>query len=120
MKRFRVTTPVLCLLSLTSCGGDGRTPPSGGGIPGVIPTPVSWAIAGTVSDAVTGAPIGGATLSFAGQPPLTTDTDGTWTLKGTGGAATRQVVTITAPGYVDHETSVRWESGGRQDVAVTL
>lgn len=118
MKRILQGTAVLCCLNLSACGGGSpATPPNG---PSPAPTILSWAIGGTVSDAVTGAPISGATLSFAGQQPVTSNSDGTWTLNGTGTAATRQSVTITAQGYVDRETSIRWESGGRRDVGLTL
>jgi len=81
---------------------------------------LTWTVSGTVSDAVTGAPIAGAILSFSGQPPLTSATDGTWTLSGTGTAASRQAVTITAAGYIDHDTNIRWDTAGRRDVALTL
>lgn len=119
MKRIFQISAVWCCVHLTSCGGDGTAPPAGpSAVP--IPPPVTWAIAGTVSDAVTGAPINGATLTFAGQQPLTSGSDGGWTLNGTGTATTRQALTITAPGYVDRETSIRWESAGRRDVALTL
>ena len=121
MKQILQTAAVLCCVNLAACGSDGGPPaPTNGPSPLPTPTVVSWAIAGTVLDAVTGAPISGATLSFAGQQPLTSGSDGTWALNGTSNAATRQALTVTAPGYVDRETSIRWESGGRRDVALTL
>jgi hypothetical protein len=119
MTRILQTAAVLCCVSLTACGGDAPTPPSGpSGV--TIPPPITWSIAGTVSDAVTGTPIGAATLTFGGQQPLTSGSDGAWTLNGTGTVSTRQTLAITAPGYIDRETSIRWESVGRRDVALTL
>jgi hypothetical protein len=108
-------------VSLMCCGGgDGKSSSPSAPTPLPSPTVQTWTMSGTVSDAVTGTPIGGATLSFSGQSPLTAGGDGTWTLNGTGTAATRQAVTLTAPGYIDRDTSVRWETGGRRDVTLTL
>jgi hypothetical protein len=118
-RTFRAAICLSCVC-LTFCGGSTPMTPSPQPPP-PTPTPaVTWTISGTVSDAVTGAAIGAASLSFSGQPILTTGSDGGWTLSGTGTAATRQAVTISAPGYIDHETSIKWESGGRRDVALTL
>jgi hypothetical protein len=117
MKRILQAVACPLCVCLTFCGGP--TAPSNQPPP-PPPPPQTWTMTGTVTDAVSGAPIGGATLSFAGQPASTSGGDGGWTLTGTGTAATRQALTVSAPGYIDHETAIRLESGGRRDVALTL
>src|SRR5262245_7312605 len=107
MRRILRASICLSFVCVTFCGGSptspGGQPPSSPPAPTPTPT-LTWALSGTVSDAVTGAPISGATLSFANQPVMTTSGDGGWTLSGTGTAATRQALTISAPGYIDRDT----------------
>jgi hypothetical protein len=51
-------------------------------------------------DAISGAAISGATLTFATvNQTQTTGADGGWTLTGTATAAARQSVTVAASGY---------------------
>lgn len=108
---------VAAALALGACGGAPASPvdPSAG-----TSTSQSWSIAGTVVDAVTGVPITGASVAFAGQPVITTSAGGRWTYTGTGPVAARQAVTVSAAGYVSRETAVRWEQTGRTDIALDL
>jgi hypothetical protein len=103
-----------------ACGG-GSTPSAPTPPPTTTPTPSqNWTLAGTVSDTLTGAPIGGATLTFSGRPAVVTTSDGGWTLTGTGTVATRQQAIVEASGYLTHETNVRWEASGRTGIGTDL
>lgn len=63
----------------------------------------------------------GAALIFSTvNQTLTTGGDGRWTLTGTGTAAARQAVSISASGYLTYETGVRWEQGGRRDLHLPI
>ena len=64
----------------------------------------------------------GATLAFTGHPSTTTDSAGGWQLQGTGSSPGTAVLqsTITAAGFIEHETRIQWKSSGRSDVALTL
>jgi hypothetical protein len=72
-----------------------------------------------VIDNTTAAPIAGATLAFAGGTSVTSADDGAWRLEGSG-QSSHPAVTITADGYLTHETTVRWQSTGRADVRLDL
>lgn len=66
-------------------------------------------------------PISGASLAFTTvNQTQTSGSDGGWTLTGTGTAATRQAVTVTAAGYLTYETGVRWDQAGRRDIRLDL
>lgn len=100
--------------SIVACGG-GNSPSGPTG-----PTPRNWTLAGTVTDTLSGSPIGGATLTFSGRPAISTGGDGAWQLTGTGPISTRQAVVIAADGYVTRETTVKWEAAGRSGIALDL
>ena len=103
-----------------ACGGSTPSAPS----PSVSqPAPApsqDWTLAGSVNDAVTGNGLAGATLTFAGRSPITTNATGGWELSGSGTIQANQSVTISAPGYITHDTTVRWQSTGRQAIALDL
>jgi hypothetical protein len=117
-----------CLFSLLvaatfGCGGSSSSPGPGPIAPSPTPTPsTSWSVSGVVTDAITGAAVPGATLAFAGMPPVISDGRGAWRIEGTGdGPGSPSLAsTITAPGFIEHETRVAWTSTGRSDVAFTL
>ena len=117
---LRTVGPVLALVGFAACGG-GSTPP---GVTNPTPTPTpqpSWSLGGTVVDAVSGAPIPGASLAFSTvNQTQTSGGDGGWTLTGTGTATTRQAVSVSASGYLSYETGIRWEQAGRRDIQLAV
>lgn len=115
---FRSLAPLTLLAVLMACGSSDSS--QGTGAPSPMPAPSgAWRITGTVVDTLSGAAVPGATLSFSGASPISVTNGGAWMLEGTGTAA-NQAVTISASGYVTRETTVRWESGGRNDVRLDL
>ena len=111
-----------CVLGLAACGGSSGSGP-GPVAPPPAPSPsASWSIAGTVTDAVTGQGVAGATLAFTGFSSVTSDAGGNWQLQGTGSSPgiTAFTPTITAAGFVTRETRIEWKTGGRADVGLSL
>ena len=106
------------------CGDSGGSRPASPTAPAgpSAPAASSWAIRGTLRDAVSGQAVVGATLAFAGLSTTTTDGDGSWRLEGSGNSpgATVLLSTITAAGFVERETRIQWTATGRSDVALTL
>jgi hypothetical protein len=80
----------------------------------------TWALAGRVTDNVTGQSVSGGTLTIDGRTPVTTDGDGRWRLEGTGTAASTLVATVRGPGFITRETFIRWQTGGRDDIALDV
>src|SRR5262245_32662628 len=122
--RAHMRQPVIAILvlGLSACGGGSPSSPSTPTPPTTSPPATSsWTMSGSVVDVVTGAPISGASLAFSTiNQTQTSGSDGGWSLSGSGSAATRQAVTVTAAGYLTHETGVRWDSAGRRDVQFQL
>lgn len=118
---MRALIGLACLVLVSSCGG-GSSPTTPTPAPSPTPAPLaSWSLSGSVVDVVTGAAVSGATLAFSTvNQTLTTGGDGGWTLTGTGVAAARQAVSISAPGYLAYETGVRWEQAGRRDIQLRI
>lgn len=112
---------VICLT--TGCGGGGPSSPSTAP-PGVVtpppPAPNVRTLSGTVIDAITGAPVAGATIAFAKLSSVTSDATGAWNTTVTGTIETSQPVRISATGYISHDTAVRWESSGRANLIFPL
>lgn len=88
----------------------------------LAPVASTWSIGGSITDAVSGQAVAGATLTFTGHPPATTDGNGHWQLQGTGASpgASVLVSTITAGGFLERNTRIEWKAGGRTDIALTL
>lgn len=113
----------LLVASTCGCGGSSSAPGPGPIAPSPSPNPTtSWSISGVVTDAVTGAAVSGATLAFAGMPPVIADGSGMWRIEGAGAGpgSPSLASTITAPGFIAHDTRVAWTSAGRSDVAFAL
>lgn len=107
------------LLAVAACGGS-PSAPSPPPPPPAPPVPQTWTLGGPLTDAVTRAPVGGATVSVAGYEPAATNDAGLWQIQGTGFPFAPLATTITAPGYITRETRVTWRAGGRQDAALDL
>jgi len=107
--------PIGMLLALVACGGGSSAPTSPAPAPQPAPAPAPGILSGILVDTVSGAPVAGASLAFAGGPVLTTSSDGRWEFAPAGTTALRDVV-VTAAGLVTRQTAVRWEAAGRADV----
>ena len=113
---------VLAVLCATAaCGGSSPSPtvPSTPAPPS--PPPVAtWSVQGVVTDAMSGAPVPGATLKLADRPEVSTDATGAWQFTGSGTIQTSQSLTIDAAGYFTRSTGMRWDTPGRTNVAFSL
>ena len=108
--------PLTLLAVAAACGGSDSSQLA----PSPMPAPPgTWRISGTVVDTLSGDAVSGATLSFSGAAPIPVTGGGAWMLEGTGTSA-NQAVTVSAPGYLTRETTVRWDSGGRNGVRLDL
>lgn len=104
------------------CGGSSSprpTSPAPSPLPG---TPSTWSIGGSITDAVTGQGVSGATLAFTDFKSVTTDVSGRWELSGTGSSPglVSLASTISASGFHSRDTRIEWKTGGRSDVALSL
>jgi hypothetical protein len=109
----------VAVLGIAACGDSSPTKPT----PPLPPPPTvvqSWALGGTVTDAVSGAPVADASVTVAGYGAVTTDAGGVWRVQGTGSSFAPLATIIAAPGFVTRETAVDLRSGGRQDIALSL
>src|SRR5688500_12070466 len=100
----------VALLSF-GCGGGSPTQPS------PSPAPTTATISGLITTPLTGVPVAGATLAFLSRT-VTTDAAGAWSLDGQNANASLSV-TISAPGYITRETTIKTEQG-RTGVEVDL
>lgn len=105
---------VLACATSAACGG-GASPPTR---PSQSP-PITWTLAGSVVDTLTGEPVPGAVLAFSGLETITTSDSGTWHLPGTG-FTSHPGLEISADGYLTRQTTVRWEQTGRSDVRLDV
>ena len=120
-KTLHVCTVTVSVL-VAGCGGKTSTSPTPPP-PVVTPPPTfnNWTLAGTIKDAITGAPIPGASVALAKLSATTTsNAEGLWTVTGTGTVDASQPLRVSASGYVTHNSGVRWESGGRANVDLVL
>jgi hypothetical protein len=119
----RPAAVVAATVILVSCSGDSPRQPTTPSTPPVTPPPPpaqTWALAGRLTDNVTGQPIGGATLTIAGRGPVSTDGDGQWRLEGTGTSSATLAAAVEASGFVTRQTFIRWQTGGRADIGLDL
>ena len=107
------------LALLCACGGSPTRPTPAPPPPPPPPAASTWTIGGQVVDTLSAQPVAGASLAFAGGSSSTASASGDWLLQGTGTSA-NQAVTISAPGYMTRETTVRWAATGRTDVRLDL
>ena len=111
-----------CAILLAACGGSSNQGPGPVAPSPPPPSTSTWSIAGTVTDAISGQGIAGATLAFTGFSSTTTDGSGRWELQGSGSSPGVTVFTplVTASGFLPRETRVEWRAGGRTEVGLTL
>jgi hypothetical protein len=114
MRRFFIA--VAATLS-AACGGSSSTPTGPSNPP--PPPPGAQAIAGRVTDLLTGAAVSGARV-LVGSAAVTTGGDGSWRVDVAAPTTDRLLTTITAGGYQPRETYIPWTNGGRQDVAIDM
>jgi hypothetical protein len=112
---------ILAVLVLaTACGATPSSPTSSPPVVMPPPAPTPWTLAGATMDAVTGAPISGAAVAFAKLSTVTSNAAGEWTMTGTGPVDVSQPLKVSAPGYITHDTHVRWQIGGRANLDILL
>jgi len=115
-------TAAMAVTAVIGCGGTPSSPTAAPPVvtPSPTPTANTWTLAGTVSDAVTRAPISGASLAFSKLSTVTSDSAGAWSMNGTGTADASQSLVVSAPGYLTHNTGIRWQASGRTNLEVLL
>jgi hypothetical protein len=108
------------------CGGSGggspRTPTQPSPGPTTPASPPNGTLRGTVADTATGTPVAGAALNVSLDPPtvLTTDGQGLWEFSRSGATPLGIPVSISAPGFLERRTQLRWESGERSNIALDV
>lgn len=110
---------VVLALSLSGCSDDGPSAPSSplpGSGPGV--TVAGGTLSGRVVNAVTGAPVRGASIEVHGMGLTSADSDGGFRVELPASGNIR--VVIAAPGYWTRETGMRPVSGSLPLVALSL
>ncbi len=111
-----MTPPLLALVlaaavAAAGCTAPAPTQPSAPPTPAAVaepappPAPTSWTVSGRVTSGPTGAPVAGATASYEGLDPVTSDASGAYALVTTE-AATKHL-TVSAPGFMTRETRLR-------------
>jgi hypothetical protein len=120
LKDRRTFARVTLLVLLTAgCGSSGPSAPSSPPAqPATQPAARTSTLGGTLVDTVTGAPIGGASITVAGRSAVTTTGDGRWESTGSVLSGSRQSVRIEAPGYLARETAIAWTGADRRDVTL--
>jgi hypothetical protein len=118
----RRLAPFWLALVFSACGGSSSTPSSPAAPTPAGPSATNWSIGGTVTDAITGEAVAGATVALSGHSPATTDGSGNWQVQGAGAAPAATVLEskISASGFLEHETRISWRTGGRSDVRLSL
>jgi hypothetical protein len=107
---------------LVACGGSkGSGNPAQPSPPPAPAGPPSWTFRGAIAETLSGAPVEGATVTFAlagGATSVTTAPGGQWEL--TRATSEGQIaVTVAAPGYVERLVHLR-PPGGTREVAIDL
>lgn len=122
----RLLPAVTCLLLVVACGKDSSSPAP---TPTPTPTPTppapvvpstQWSIAGRVVEALSGAPVSGATLEPTGFAGVNSGADGTFIFQSsTFPQFSPYLVTVRAPGYLTREAQVTWQRD-RTGVEISL
>jgi hypothetical protein len=115
----RKVAVALVALSLHGCGDDGPSSPSPGSGQGASAPPAAGgALSGRVVNAVTGAPVGAASITVEGMSPTSTSPEGGFRIEIPAGGSVR--VTVEAPGYWTRDTSMRPLSGDAPPATLSL
>lgn len=109
--------PAVILATLCACGG-GSSSPAAPASP-VAPQVEPGRVAGILVDTVAGHPVAGASLTFAGRPPIVTSGTGHWQIEGIG-SASNQALAVTGQGVLTRDTTVRWDLAGRSEVRLDV
>jgi Carboxypeptidase regulatory-like domain len=115
----KVSLAVLAL-SLHGCSDDGPSGPSSpspASSAGASPAAAGVALSGRVIDAVTGAPVGGASVEVQGFGPTSADSDGRFRIDV---SASDARVVVAAPGYWTRETGMRPMGGSLPPATLSL
>ena len=91
---------LLVVGTVASCGGGGSSSPTA---PTSVATPTNVTFSGTVTNTVTGVPVGGATVTI-GSASATSSADGTYSLAVT--ASGQAGFSVSASGYYTRESAV--------------
>lgn len=110
---------LVIVAGMTACGGGSSQPLPAAPTPVPPSQPQTWTIAGQVVDSVSGEAVPSASVAFNGGAAVSVTSAGNWTLSGMGPSGP-QSASISAPGYLTRETTVRWEAAGRSDVLLDL
>ncbi|HJS74900.1 MAG TPA: carboxypeptidase-like regulatory domain-containing protein, partial [Vicinamibacteria bacterium] len=104
----KVSAGLLVLVSLQGCADDGPLSPSSeltAGSATNLPPASGTALRARVVNAVTGSPVGGASITVEGEGSITADSDGVFRLDRAGVGTVR--VVVEASGYWPRETGMR-------------
>jgi Carboxypeptidase regulatory-like domain len=115
--RGKVLTLLLALGALQRCADDGPSAPSSASTTDSAASAGST-LSGRVVNAVTGAPVGGASIEVAGGGSISADSGGVFRLERTAGANVR--LTVEASGYWPRSTGMRPASQSLPPVTVSL
>jgi hypothetical protein len=99
---------VVCLV-VVGCGGS-PTQPAPNPTPNPAPQPQTWSIGGRIMTTLSGDPVASASLVYQSSG-VGSGSDGRWTLTGTGAIPASLAVTVSAPGYITRQTTIRGENG---------
>jgi hypothetical protein len=102
----------ICIpLIVIGCGGSSPTQPNPNPTPS--PQPSAWTIGGTVTTTLSGEPVAGASLAFSNGDTATTNAAGQWTLTRSSAITSKQMVEVTAQGYLARRVYVNGSETSR-------
>ena len=91
---------LLVLLAMAAaCGGGSGPAPTPTPTPNTPTPPATWSLSGTVTETLTGTPVGGAALAFSNLESVTADSSGHWMLRRSDTPDSSLLVELKAAGY---------------------
>ena len=104
-----------------ACGGGSSPPPTTPTPAPTTPTPpATWTLSGTITETLTGTPVGAAVLAFFNLESVTADGSGQWMLRRSGTPNSTLFVEVKAAGYLDRRVYITWDRAGRSDLAIEM